>query len=67
MKTENEMKNQIIKISVLVVAITVIGISLSYAFFTGTIKGESDIEERNAAKLDLVSTLTTTDAINNIY
>lgn len=67
MKTENEMKNQIIKISVLVVAITVIGISLSYAFFTGTIKGESDIEERNAAKLDLVSTLTTTDAINNMH
>lgn len=67
MKTENEMKSQIIKIGVLVVAIVVIGISLSYAFFTGVLSGESEIDTRNAAKLDLTSTLTDADAINNMH
>lgn len=65
MKTENEMKNQAIKIGIFVVAIVVLGVSLSYAFYTALLSGNADIDNTSAARLDLTSTLNDTPAINN--
>lgn len=59
------MKNQAIKIGILVVAIVVLGVSLSYAYYSANKSGNSQIDETTAGRLDLSSTLTTASAINN--
>lgn len=65
MEAKNEMKNHLIKIGVLVVAIITIGISLSYAYYSANMSGESELPSTTAARLDLTSTLTDAQVINN--
>lgn len=65
MKERQELKKQITKIGVLVFAIVIIGISLSYAYYSANISGKGEIPSTNAARLDLTSTLTDSKAINN--
>ena len=63
MKKKSFVKNTVL-ISVLVVSIIVIGISLSFAYFTMSIQGSSDTGNNQAAILNVTTTLTTADAIN---
>lgn len=63
MDERREIRNHIIKIGVIVVAIVTIGISLSYAYYSGNFSGQTEIDETNAARFDLTSTLDTTPAI----
>lgn len=65
MNEKKEIKNHIIKISVLVIAIVVLGVSLSYAYYSANKKGTSTIDETSAARLDLSSSLTTAQAIDS--
>lgn len=65
MKEKQEFKNQAIKIGVLVFAIIIIGVSLSYAYYSANISGKGEIPTTNAARLDLTSTLTDAKAIKN--
>lgn len=64
-KEKKEIKNQAIKIGVLVLAIVVLAISLSYAYYSANKSGTSNIDNASAGKLDLSSTLTTASAISN--
>lgn len=66
MKERQELKKHITKIGVLVFAIVIIGISLSYAYYSANISGRGEIPSTNAARLDLTSTLTDSKAINNL-
>lgn len=65
---ENTPKNRMVKngvlISVLIISIIVIGISFSYAFYTAGIVGNSKINQNSAAKLNVTTTLTSTNAIS---
>ena len=63
LKKKSFVKNTVL-ISVLVVSIIVIGISLSFAYFTMSIQGSSDTGNNQAAILNVTTTLTTADAIN---
>ena len=63
LKKKSFVKNTVL-ISVLVVSIIVIGISLSFAYFTVSIQGSSDTGNNQAAILNVTTTLTTADAIN---
>lgn len=65
MEAKNEMKKHIIKIGILTVAIITLGISLSYAYYSANMSGKAEITKRQAARLDLTSTLTDAQAINN--
>lgn len=65
MNTEKEIKNHLIKTAIFVVAIVVLGVSTSYAYYTANISGKAEITDTPAARLDVTSTLTTTTAINN--
>ena len=63
LKKKSFVKNTVL-IYVLVVSIIVIGISLSFAYFTMSIQGSSDTGNNQAAILNVTTTLTTADAIN---
>lgn len=65
MQEKNEIKNHIIKIGVFVVAIVVLGISLSYAYFTANGGGQADITDTNAAIFEVTSTLKDSTVIQN--
>lgn len=65
MEQKNEMKNHIIKISILVIAVITFGISFSYAYYNANMSGTSEIKNATAARLDITSTLETTSVINN--
>lgn len=65
-KKKINVKNQLIKISILVIAIVVLGVSLSYAYYSANKTGNGIIDERTAAKLDLTTTLTNAPNISNM-
>lgn len=62
--SKNGYAKNIMFISVFVISIIVIGISVSYSFYSALIKGGSDITGSTAAKMDVTTTLNTTAAIN---
>lgn len=66
MDAKNEMKNHIIKIGVLVVSIVTIGISMTYAFYTAKISGNSEFDNVTAAEFHITSTLADSTAISNM-
>ena len=65
MNEKKIIKNQAMKIVILVIAIVVLGVSLSYAYYSANKSGNSNIDNTSAGKLDLSSTLTTASAISN--
>ncbi|MCI8575323.1 MAG: hypothetical protein HFI09_02525 [Bacilli bacterium] len=66
MNTNKEMKNHIIKIGILVVSIVTIGISMTYAYYTAKISGNSTIDDISAAEFHITSTLADSTAISNM-
>ncbi len=66
MDTNREIKNHIIKISVLVLAIVTLGVSLTYAYYTAKFSGSTEIPNTTAAKFNITSTLQTAPAISNL-
>lgn len=65
MDTNKEMKNHVLKIGILVLSIVTIGISMTYAFYTAKISGNAQIDDINAAKFNVTSTLENASAISN--
>lgn len=65
MDTNKEMKNHVLKIVILVLSIVTIGISMTYAFYTAKISGNAQIDDINAAKFNVTSTLENASAISN--
>ena len=66
MDAKKEMKNHIIKIGILVVSIVTIGISMTYAFYTAKISGNSNFDNVKAAEFHITSTLADSTAISNM-
>lgn len=64
MNAKNEMRNHIIKIGILVVAIITLGISVTYAYFSAVKKGTVEFQQK-AAEFDVTSSLTNSGAISN--
>lgn len=54
-----------IKVMILTMALIVLGISATYAYFTSTISGDSTKTELKAGKLDIDTNLNNTNRINN--
>lgn len=65
MNAKKEMRNHVIKIGILIVAIITIGISVSYAYYTAVANEEVKVDKVQAGRLDITSTLETSGAINN--
>ena len=65
---EKKSKNKAVKsgifIAVFVLSIMIIGVSVSYAYFSANVVGSSDTGENQAAKLNVTTTLTSGGAIN---
>ena len=65
---EKKSKNKAVKsgifIAVFVLSIMIIGVSVSYAYFSANVVGSSDTGENKAAKLNVTTTLTSGGAIN---
>ncbi|WP_304819240.1 hypothetical protein [uncultured Clostridium sp.] len=66
MNTKKEMKSHIVKIGILVVSIVTIGISMTYAYYTAKISGNSNIDDISAAKFHITSTLADSTSISNM-
>lgn len=69
MKKENTPENSIKKYSIMVIvfviSIVLIGVSVSYAYFSARFSGESNAPGAETAILNVTTTLTTTPAIDN--
>lgn len=65
MNEKTELKNHLIKIGVLVAAIVLLGVSLTYSYYSANKKGTGNVDETSAGRLDVTSTLTTAPAISN--
>jgi len=64
MNTKNEMRNHIIKIGILVVAIITLGISITYAYYSAVMGSDVKLE-RKAGELNVTSSLVDSGAITN--
>lgn len=62
---EKSNRNNLVKVIVLVVALIVLGISTTYAYFTSTITGGANTTTLKAGKFTIDTDLETVSAINN--
>ncbi len=64
MNAKKEMRNHVIKIGILVVAVITLGISISYAYYSAVISSDVKFQEK-AAKFDITSSLESAGSISN--
>lgn len=62
---KKEIKNHLVKIGVLLIAIVILGVSLTYAYYNAKLSGESNVDNQKAANFKVTSTLTSANVIND--
>ena len=65
MKKKNENKKNFFKVLVLVVALIILGVSVTYAYFTSLITGDAEETSAQAGNLQIETNLETVAEINN--